>query len=196
MNLLVVFVAYLTGSIPSGYWIAKYFYKVDVTATGSGNIGATNVARVLSSKSLFFLIFSLDASKAFLCLKFFETIWGTLGQPQILLAASMLLLGNMFSCFMNFKGGKGVSTFVGFLAFFSFPLAILFVGVWILSLATFKQSDCSSLTATALTPIFYTFFAKDFSQVGLIFLIFATILIFWRHKKNVLILLSGVEKNQ
>jgi acyl phosphate:glycerol-3-phosphate acyltransferase len=190
---LIILGAYLVGSIPSGYWIAKYFYQIDITKSGSGNIGATNISRVLSSKKLFFLIFFLDTSKAFLYMNFISLIFSELNQINFIFLATALLTGNMLSIFLNFNGGKGVSTFVGIISFFSISFAATFIGIWVLSLTIFKRSGTASLIAAAAIPISYATFSQNINSPLLFFLILTTAVIFERHKKNIISLFSRIE---
>jgi acyl phosphate:glycerol-3-phosphate acyltransferase len=181
--------AYLVGSIPTGYWIARYIFHVDVTKQGSGNIGATNVARVLQSKKLFFLVFFLDAAKAYGWLLVCDLLCTCMGlrdtAVQFLLFASVLLLvGNAHSIFLKFSGGKGVSTLLGILSMASPFLALIFIGVWVIVLALWRRVDVASLAATAILPIAYVFVAPVIQFTFIIFMLFVVAWIFFRHRDN------------
>src|SRR5438874_3584773 len=126
--LIVATVAYLLGSIPFGYILVRVFRGTDVRTSGSGNIGATNVAR--SSPLLGLATLLLDAGKGFLAVKLvgsFEIEWAASAQPlytTAAVAAFFVVFGHMFPIWLKFRGGKGVATGVGaFLALV--PLAIL-----------------------------------------------------------------------
>ena len=132
---LLILISYLIGSVPSGYWFAKIFFGIDVTKHGSGNIGATNVARVLKNKKYFFLIFFFDFVKSFLTLfvsaKFLNVdlpwrvvpLWKVIPYGLLLLSV-FLILGNAHSIFLQFRGGKCVATTLGILSFL-FPYLAL-----------------------------------------------------------------------
>lgn len=112
-NLVALCGAYLVGSIPVGYLIARWCGVADLRQHGSGTIGATNVARVLG-KQFFIVIFLLDAGKAagyLLLMQFLRQ-----QEYVVLFAALFLVIGNIFSCFLRGNGGKGVATAVGIFA--------------------------------------------------------------------------------
>lgn len=117
-------VAYIVGSIPTGFLIARLVGIQDITQHGSGTMGATNVARV-ASPYLFFIVLLFDAGKAAVLL------WSI---PQCMWPFCMLflMLGNTRSIFMShFGGGKGVATLLGIMAVISLKLLALFVLVWL-----------------------------------------------------------------
>jgi glycerol-3-phosphate acyltransferase PlsY len=175
--------AYFVGAIPTGYWFGKFFFNIDVTKAGSGNIGATNVARLLGTK-YFFLIFFIDFFKTVAFLFSYVYFF----QPKIefiFLSAALLLIGNGYSIFLNFRGGKGVSTTLGILASF-FPYTFLvFLFVWITVLAIFKKVFIASLVATFSIIPSYLFFADSYRMLTIFFLLFIVGFVFWRHKGNI-----------
>ena len=91
---LIFMVAYVIGSLPSGYWFTRFFFSIDITKHGSGNIGATNVARIIG-KPFFMLIFLFDAGKAYGTLYAAQAFFGS--QPDTcLLLSGALLIGNAY----------------------------------------------------------------------------------------------------
>ncbi len=194
--ILIIFLSfvfsYLIGSIPTGFWFAKYFFNIDITENGSQNIGATNVARVLGSKKYFFLIFFLDFIKAFLCLFLMKNILiyflHTNIENILIFNAIVLLVGNAYSVFLSFKGGKGVATTLGILLFlFPVKLFAIFICCWILILLLAKRVDLASLFSTYLITIVYWIFLFYFSDSTnyLFFLLFLCFWITFRHKENI-----------
>lgn len=186
----LVLLAYLVGSIPSGYWFSKYIFGIDIQKHGSGNIGATNVARVLGSKKYFFLIFLLDFTKTYLCMFFSKLLLERFNCEiyySLLFIAFALLIGNAFSIFLNFSGGKGVSTTFGILLSLS-PLVVVasFFFSWLLLLLLFKRSDIASLTSISLTTLIV--FILNFYSLALypplFFYVSIGVFIFFLHKKN------------
>lgn len=182
--------SYLIGSIPSGYWFAKYFFSIDITQSGSGNIGATNVARVLKSKKYFFLIFFLDFIKALLCLVLLNFVFNKYLPEKylsyaLISSATALLVGNAYSVFLKFKGGKGVATSVGILLFlFPAKLFLIFLALWILLIVLSKQVDIASLTSFyTITAIYYFFFLN--TLLFFLFLLFLCLWLTFRHKSNI-----------
>ena len=122
MEFLLVFIAYLLGSIPFGYLIVKFKEGQDVRSRGSGNIGATNVLRTAGRGSAV-LTLLLDATKGYLAV--WLAGWASHDAPQtVALAAIAAVLGHLFPVFLKFKGGKGVATVLGVFLYAS-PIPIL-----------------------------------------------------------------------
>ncbi|MCK4651409.1 glycerol-3-phosphate acyltransferase [Candidatus Babeliales bacterium] len=178
--ILILVVPYLIGAIPTGYWYCKYFHGIDITKNGSGNIGATNVSRVLGSKKLFFLIFFLDSFKAFLTLFILNYY-----VSDLLISAICIILGNSYSLFLNFKGGKCVSAALGIFAFFDIKIFLIYVVCWTIILVLSKMVDVASiLTFYIITFFVYPiFFFKTFSFF--LFLLFLSLWITFRHRSNI-----------
>lgn len=146
---LLLCLGYLLGAIPTGFIIARLAGVTDIRAHGSGNIGATNVARVLGAK-FFPLIFVVDAAKAYLPLIWCSSI-GMSIPFQCTIAAS-LFVGNVWSIFLHGSGGKGVATGVGILAALS-PVALIpVVAVFLAVLAASRTVGISSAIAVATLP--------------------------------------------
>ncbi|MGA9530858.1 MAG: glycerol-3-phosphate acyltransferase, partial [Candidatus Babeliales bacterium] len=105
--LITFFCAYFIGSFPTSYCMAYYFHGIDIRLYGSGNSGATNMARVLGWR-YFFPIVVIDVVKAFACLAIIRSYDGS---SEIVMAwvAFALLLGNSFPFYLGFRGGKGVA---------------------------------------------------------------------------------------
>ncbi len=192
--LVLFFFSYLIGSIPTGFWICKYLFKIDITQHGSGNIGATNVARVLQGGVKYFvLVFLIDALKAYFMLAItlyllvqkmaFEL---TQAQNFLLIIACALLLGNAHSVFLKFKGGKGVATTLGIVAYLiPFNLLFLFVISWVALLLTTKMAFVASIGAMVLLTMAYGILY--FTPNNLLFY-FLVVICYWlvlRHKTNI-----------
>lgn len=180
---ILIITAYIIGAIPTGYWFAKYFFSIDITKHGSGNIGATNIARTLGAH-YFFLVFAIDALKAavFLiaCSDYFH-----LSVSNLIFLSVMLLIGNAYSPFLKFLGGKGVATTVGILAALTpWWITTFFILCWLLILVSTKRADIASLSSIALTAI-YSFFSLNYISPSLLVLFgFITIWLFWTHRNN------------
>lgn len=151
INLFFYILAYLVGGIPFGYILAKKFAGVDVKNAGSGNIGATNVLRVVKetnpalAKKLGIATLVLDAFKGALIV----LIAMTLGLDINVLwtIAVLSVIGHCFSPYLNFEGGKGVATAIGVLIVL-LPLSTLVaIVVWFISAKVLKVSSLSSLIA-------------------------------------------------
>lgn len=189
---LSVIAAYLVGSIPTGYWFAKHFFGIDLTKHGSGNIGATNVARVLGSSKYFFLIFFIDAGKAILVL---WAVWRlviasiSLASTQQLLLCGIalaLLLGNAFSIFLKGKGGKSVATLVGIVAFiYPWWLVLVMIGVWGAIAGITRRIFIASIGAAVVAMAIYWFYGMPEEIVLKLFLTLATGWLIYRHSSNI-----------
>jgi glycerol-3-phosphate acyltransferase PlsY len=188
LNTISITVAYLVGAVPTGYLFAKYFFNLDITELGSGNIGATNVARVLG-KRYFALVFLIDFLKAFLTLYTVFHVCSKLDLAinwVLVFSSVALLLGNAYSIFLNFNGGKGVSTLAGVLAYlFELKIILVFVGVWIAVICIFRKPFLASILATYSFCFAYYFFALDYKLSLFYFLIFACMWVTFRHLKNI-----------
>lgn len=190
--------AYLFGSIPFGFVIAKC-KGVDIRTVGSGNIGATNVYRSVG-KSWGLLTFLLDFLKGvagttlipWLCLKL-----GDAGNPQYLklFCGVMTVLGHSWTCFLHFKGGKGVATSAGMLVGIV-PLAFgIAFGTWLLVLLTLRYmsvASCSGAAALAVT-VWVLEYPKNHDLVLPIVLTVLAALVIWRHRSNIKRLIAGTE---
>ena len=201
--------AYLVGSIPFGFLIGK-LYDIDIRTVGSKNIGATNVTRTVgktAGKVCFFLDFIKGAlpvlAVQFYGGKFIEN------QPAwlVLVVMAAAIVGHMFPVFLNFKGGKGVSTAAGaIMALAPFPLLIALV-VWVVVFFVSRYVSLASISAAAVLPIvaWVSYLAEaDFGKLGgiplvsnspliLIFLTLVAILAIVRHRSNIQRLLNGTE---
>jgi acyl phosphate:glycerol-3-phosphate acyltransferase len=194
MNSLVFIMAlasYFVGSIPTGYWLCKFFFLVDVRQQGSGNIGATNVFRALGSVRYFILVFLIDATKAYFMLAVADYFLTSSFLPievrnYLLLFAIILLLGNAHSVFMKMKGGKGVATTVGVISYL-IPnfLLIVFIASWVGLLAVTKQMFIASLGATFMLTASYWMLFFSCHDLLAYFLIFICYWLTIRHIDNV-----------
>lgn len=151
---ILIFVAYLVGSIPTAVLFSK-LHGIDITKHGSGNSGATNVGRKLGACG-FIVVFLIDCLKAFFFLTFLQM--NHFSQSLQILSAVALLLGNGFSPFLAFKGGKGVATSVGVLCVLTpYFVVLLFFG-WLLIFYLTKTVGIASVLTFLVVPIFTLFF--------------------------------------
>lgn len=194
-------ISYVIGAIPTGYWFAKYIFGVNITKTGSKSIGATNVARVLKDKKYFFIVFFLDFLKAVLCLSFLTFFLSYYFAPMplanfLILNAIILLVGNSYSIFINFRGGKGVATTLGILIFFfSFKLFLIFLAFWGIILFYTKEIYIASLFAMYFITFLYYFFFYE-SHLPFLFLLFLSLWLTFRHMPNIKNFLIKNNKNK
>ncbi len=185
--LLVVF-AYLLGSVLFGEVIAK-LKGVNLREVGSGNVGATNVSRVLGQK-LGAIVFFLDMLKGFIPTALAVSFYGIESKVVMFLGIASVL-GHMFSVFYNFRGGKGVATAFGVVLALSFKLALLMLIVWAGVLYWKRYVSLASITASAVAPILFLLAGYPF-HIFLMSVVIAA-LILYKHKPNIERLLSGQE---
>lgn len=195
-----ILLAYLAGSIPFGFLIGK-LKGMDIREHGSGNIGATNVTRVVGKwwgKGCFFCDFLKSALPValvtFLCRKgCFADPWGLL--PS--LAAFCAVAGHIFPVWLKFKGGKGISTAAGAVLALN-PPALLASGiVWAALFFTFRYVSLASIFAAALLPFFawgalkFSLYNSSHVELGLFILL--GVLAIVKHISNIKRLLNGTE---
>ncbi|NNK96734.1 MAG: glycerol-3-phosphate 1-O-acyltransferase PlsY [Desulfobacterales bacterium] len=193
MNILFPIASYLVGAIPFGLLIGK-LAGIDVRAGGSGNIGATNVNRLLGKK-LGLVTLLLDCLKGFLPI-FLSSQYISEGSGQniwVLLCGIMAVVGHMFPVYLGFKGGKGVATGLGVFFFLSPPAIgislLVFVGV----VAASGFVSAGSLLASGLFPLWLWFLGQPLEVILTGF--FVALLIWFKHHENIGRLLRGEEKS-
>lgn len=170
--------AYFVGSIPTGYMIASYFYSCDIRQYGSGNIGATNIARVLG-KIYFFPVLLIDAAKAYGYLKWLLIY----DKPEelVLCAAFGLMLGNTISFFLRGTGGKGIATFLGILAALAPPLFFFSCIIWIIAFLSIRIAGIAS----AISVLSVSFTALYLPYNLAISIAYMGLWCLYKHKKNI-----------
>lgn len=184
----VCLVAYLLGSIPFSAWIARS-HGVDLGSIGSGNFGATNVARALG-KSWGGLALALDASKGYLAVSW-ALFQGLTGWGPVLAGASSIV-GHVFPLFHGFRGGKGVATALGmFLALEPLSTGLAF-GVFVVTLVKTRYVSLGSLLAGG--TVFFTLLARrGIESPNTLFALLIWSVLLVRHRANLIRLLEGTE---
>ena len=189
LSLLALALVYLVGAVPVGYLVARLAGGVDIRRRGSGNIGATNVLRTLG-KGPAAVTFAGDVAKGWLAVWLAEAIgpelwWGAAG-------AVLAIVGNCWSVFLGFRGGKGVATGLG--AFLRLvPLATLpAILVWAIVALTFRYVSLASLTASACLPI--GVLLLGYPVQALVATVAAVLIVMARHRDNLARLVAGTER--
>ncbi|HEV2579133.1 MAG TPA: glycerol-3-phosphate 1-O-acyltransferase PlsY [Acidobacteriaceae bacterium] len=193
--LLTLAIAYLLGSIPFGYLLVRIFRKEDIRATGSGNIGATNVARS-GAKGLGILTLLLDLLKAFAAVKIAQHFApGTPGFPSDLAVAAGIaaVLGHVFPIWLGFKGGKGVASALGVFIALAPLAALCALGVFIVVFAITRYVSLASILAAVMMPVFCLLWMPDRSPVFVGGVIFIALLVIAKHHANIARLMEGKE---
>lgn len=192
LSLLLLAAAYLIGSIPFAVVVSKLLGLNDPRSYGSGNPGATNVLR--SGNKLAALLTLLgDALKGWVVAWALKT-WGSeagLPMPVIALGALAVFLGHVFSCFLRFKGGKGVATAAGVLFGIAPQLGASVLGVWLLVALTTRYSSLAAVLAAIAAPLL-----SLYSTGGYLWPVVCAVMslvLIWRHQDNIRRLLAGQE---
>ena len=186
---------YLVGSIPTGYLLGKS-RGIDIRQHGSGNIGATNVWRVMG-RNWGLVAFASDFLKGFLPLFLLRKLCfadgGTWTVALLLVVCGLAaIIGHNYTPWLGFKGGKGIATSAGVLAALMPPVLAFALSLWIIAtLVTRMVSVGSLLAAVSLAPLAAWFYPGQWIYFGLAVL--AGGLAVWRHRTNIQRLLAGTE---
>ena len=196
--IITIVLAYLLGSIPTGFLVGKA-RGIDIRTIGSGNIGATNVLRYFGTVAGVSVLL-VDALKGFLAVAVLtRLVWNFFGlTPDQLnrewleiVAALAAILGHNFTCWLRFKGGKGIATSAGVLVALV-PYALLIIlGVWIVVIALTRYVSLASVCASFSLP-FATWITGGSVTMILITAAMTTLAIY-KHKPNIQRLLKGTE---
>jgi glycerol-3-phosphate acyltransferase PlsY len=197
-TLIIVVTSYLLGSIPFGYLLVRIFRGEDVRQTGSGNIGATNVART-GSKGLAIATLLLDALKGYVAVAHAFHFARHHADPTVVytlaaLAGFCAILGHMYPVWLRFKGGKGVATAMG--AFLGIaPTGVLVaLALFVAIVALTRYVSLGSIVGAAVFPFAAWWLNPSTRSVAVLGLLGASsLLIIIRHKDNIRRLLAGTE---
>lgn len=190
--------AYLSGSIPTGYLVARA-RGVDIRKVGSGNIGATNVFRILGKPAGVFVLF-VDAFKGwfavFVLSRIVWSLWGAQGTAQerewfSITASVFAILGHNYTCWLGFKGGKGIATSAGVLTALVPWSLLVILCVWLVVFALSRYVSLASICASAALP-FAAWLTGESSTIIIITLLLAALAIY-KHKSNIRRLKAGTE---
>jgi glycerol-3-phosphate acyltransferase PlsY len=177
---------YLLGSIPFGLILTRLAGAPDIRAIGSGNIGATNVLRT-GRRGLAAATLVGDALKGTVAVLVMYRLWG---QDHAIVAALGAFLGHLFPIWLNFKGGKGVATYIGILLALAWPAALAFCLIWLAVAALTRYSSLAALVASIATPP--VLWMLDDRQEAQLFVLL-TALLWVMHWRNIARLLRGTE---
>lgn len=194
-NVQFFIAAYLVGGIPFGLLLAKKFAGVDVKASGSGSIGATNVLRVVKetnpalAKKLGIATLALDALKgvAVLVVAYFmgmseATLWAI---------AVISVIGHCFSPYLGLEGGKGIATGMGVMMFMLPYETLIALIVWAVLAKTIRISSISSLTGVMALLISSFYIHPDMAHAPVVFIVF---ILYYKHIPNIIRVFKGEEK--
>ncbi|HET9840103.1 MAG TPA: glycerol-3-phosphate 1-O-acyltransferase PlsY [Candidatus Angelobacter sp.] len=205
LYVIVPIIAYLLGSIPFGYLLVRLFRGQDIRLSGSGNIGATNVARS-GAKGLGIATLLLDALKGVAAVLIAEILARRQFPPHMVfgnpvieaaqrfmsIAALAAVVGHVFPVWLNFKGGKGVATALGVFCLI-FPKAVLAsLVIFVLVVAITRYVSLGSILAAITFPI-AAYFLEDPLRLPLLLVSITSLVIVFKHRQNIARLLKGNE---
>jgi len=189
---IIFFIAYIIGSIPTGYIIVKAKTGEDLRNIGSGSTGATNVKRVLGTP-YFFLVMILDALKGALPVilaAIFATFKAEIGLPPVI-AAVAVIIGHSKSIFLSFKGGKSVATGVGTILALNWIVGLIVAAIWGTITYVSKYVSLGSIIAVIFAPILMFLFHQPVAYV--IYCAVGAVYIIYLHRENIKRLVKGEE---
>jgi glycerol-3-phosphate acyltransferase PlsY len=190
--LITVIASYLLGSIPFGLLLVRLVHGEDVRASGSGNIGATNVAR--RSPALGVLTLLMDAGKGLTAVLIARHLFAAPEQRLgMTLAAFCAIVGHLFPVWLKFHGGKGVATGLGSFAVIVPKSVLCVAGVFVLVVALVRYISLGSVLAAATFPIMVWVLHEYEDTYQLLLMAAACVLIIWRHRGNLSRIVQRIE---
>lgn len=190
--LVAAVVSYLLGSIPFGYLLVRLFTGDDVRASGSGNIGATNVARKSAVLGIATLV--LDAAKG-LAAVFFAGM-AFIGPHRHLImttAALFAVCGHLFPVWLKFHGGKGVATSLGAFLLLTPKSILCMVGLFAVLAFAFRYVSLGSIAVAAAFPLLVWAFSEYREPLEVLIIALVSALVIWKHRQNIGRLAAGTE---
>ena len=190
--LITAVASYLLGTVPFGYLLVRVFRGEDVRSGGSGNIGATNVAR--RSPALGVATLVLDAGKGLSAVVLARVLSGGEHQKLVMTVAALCaVLGHMFPVWLKFRGGKGVATSLGSFVLIAPKSVVCMVGLFFLLVAVTRYVSLGSVVTAAAFPVLAWVLHEYVEPVQLALIVLACLLVVWKHRQNIARLVAGNE---
>jgi len=190
--LLTAALSYLLGSIPFGYLLLRIVTGEDVRASGSGNIGATNVAR--KSRVLGVATLVLDTAKGFAAVLLAWLVFiGPHRHLYMAVAALFAVLGHLFPVWLKFRGGKGVATSLGAFALLTPKTILCLVGLFLLLAVAFRYVSLGSVAVAAAFPVLAWALHEYHEPMEVAIIAVVSALVIWKHRQNLGRLAAGTE---
>ena len=188
IDYLLVLGGYLFGSVSTAIIVCKLMGLPDPRTQGSGNPGATNVARLGGKKAALYTLAG-DMLKGLLPVLLAHALHA---DPTILAATALAaFLGHLYPLFFGFQGGKGVATALGVIYGLYWPVGLLTTGIWLGMALVFRYSSLAALTAILSAPLGFMWLLPE--QPIIVAMLVLTALLYWRHRSNIANLLNGKE---
>src|ERR1035437_1383744 len=178
--ILSITIAYLIGSIPFGYLLVRIFRNEDIREQGSGNIGATNVARS-GAKGLGVATLLLDLGKAYLAV----IIARHIAPGMFDVAAVVAVVGHVFPVWLGFRGGKGVASALGVFLALTWPSGLAIFLVFLVVFAMTRYVSLASIAGSATFPLFGFYFVKPWTHMVVFGFLFIPLLVIVKHHENI-----------
>ncbi|MRI80447.1 glycerol-3-phosphate 1-O-acyltransferase PlsY [Fundicoccus ignavus] len=188
--ILMIVLAYLAGSIPTGVWYSKLVHKIDVRELGSGNSGGTNVGRNFGGIAAI-LVIAVDVLKGWIPILIAKHLFPTIDWA-IMLTGIASVLGHAYPLWASFRGGKVVATSIGVMLGFWFPVALIQVALLAGLVFVTSMVSLSAMLSYTIIAI-YLFFALPSKIYGVGFLLIALFMMY-RHRSNIERILKGEER--
>ncbi|WP_262122246.1 glycerol-3-phosphate 1-O-acyltransferase PlsY [Anaerococcus sp. Marseille-Q5996] len=179
MIFVVAVISYILGSIPNAYLIGKYFFNMDIRNLGSGNVGSTNALRNFGRKAGIATLIC-DALKGFIAVLIADKLNV---EHAVAVSLVFVVLGHMYSVFLNFKSGKGVATSFGALLYIDIKFVLILVGIFILVVLFSRMVSLGSILA-AISAIFIGYFYFGLSDIFYAVLIICALIVY-KHRANI-----------
>ena len=194
VDLVQVLFAYLLGSIPFGLIASKLVAEIDPRTLGSGNIGFTNVLRVVGRKAGAYALVG-DIGKGLFSTTVLPIAFpGHVTELRIILVIGFaVVIGHCYSVFLGFHGGKGVATALGAILGIDFILGLLLLVVWVIAVAIWRFAALGALIASGLLPLMIAFPGQNIDKF--VFGVGVAVVIWIRHRENLNRLRSGTESH-
>ena len=185
--ILAAVIAYLLGSVCSSIPLSKRCKGVDIRTKGSGNAGATNVARVFGLR-MGFITLGLDMAKTVAAMLIGQQLCGVMGEA---ISGAFCIIGHCFPLYFGFKGGKGVSVGAALGLMTGIPVFAAIIGVFLVTAFVSRKVSLGSILAAVSLPIFSILFGAETPIV--IVNVFSAVLVIVMHRENIRRLIKGTE---
>lgn len=194
---ILIILAYLIGSVPTALIISRKFFGIDIRDYGSGNMGATNVFRVLGSK-YGTIVMVIDILKGMMAVALYNFLphylHNELDRTNFMIGLGLsAVLGHIFPLFAGFKGGKGVATLLGMVIAVQPVVAVSCVAVFVIVLFLTRYVSLSSILGAVMLPISVLWIWNEHETVYRLFALLVALLVIFTHQKNIGRILRGVE---